>query len=111
MQLVLTDRSDLSAGRVRRHVAIDLPAGGPVRQARLPARRPGLGSMPLHIVRRDIDEGRLAMLSIEDISAAGLSLTMSVIYKRFDPPGPAVRWTIKRLKRCFSPEMADESNR
>ena len=101
VQLVLTDRSDLSAGR---EFGVISPSTW--RLSDLFAKHAfllsglGWGGMPLHTVRQDIDEGRLVILSIEDIPEGGLSLPMSAVYRTSEPPGPAGRWMIERLKRC-----------
>lgn len=112
VQLVLTDRSDLSAGR-----EFGVMSPSTWRLGDLFAKHAfllsglGWGGMPLHIVRQDIDEGRLVILSIEDIPEGGLSLPMSAVYRTSDPPGPAGRWMIERLRRCpnqvFSQEAVD----
>jgi DNA-binding transcriptional LysR family regulator len=60
----------------------------------------GWGGMPMHSVKRDIAEGRLVELSIEDVPAGGLTLPMSAVYPTSAPPGPAGRWFIERLKLC-----------
>ena len=60
----------------------------------------GWGGMPLHAVSKDIAEGRLIELSIEDIPAGGLKLPMAAVYRVDAPPGPAGRWIIDRLKAC-----------
>jgi len=56
--------------------------------------------MPLHAVTKDIAEGRLVELSIQDIPPGGLQLPISAVYRIDAPPGPAGRWMIERLKRC-----------
>ncbi len=60
----------------------------------------GWGGMPLHTVERDISEGRLAELSIEDVTPGSLIMPMSAVYPTSAPPGPAGRWLIERFKRC-----------
>jgi DNA-binding transcriptional LysR family regulator len=60
----------------------------------------GWGGMPLHAVERDIREGRLVELRIEDVTSGGLIMPMSAVYPTSAPPGPAGRWLIERLKRC-----------
>ena len=98
-QIVLTDRSELSAGR-------ELGVMSPTtwRLADLFAKHHfilnglGWGGMPLHAVRKDLDEGRLATLPIEDVPPGGLDLTMSAVWQTKSPPGPAGRWFIERLK-------------
>ena len=103
VQLVLTDRTDLSRGREFGvmspsvwHLA-DLFAKHAFLVSGL-----GWGGMPLNTVAKDIAEGRLVELSVEDVPAGGLSLPMYAIYRAADPPGPAGRWTIERLKQCSS---------
>jgi DNA-binding transcriptional LysR family regulator len=101
VQLVLTDRSDLSAGR-----EFGVMSSSTWRLADLFAKHAfllnglGWGGMPLHTVQRDIAEGRLVELAVEDVPAGGLGLPMSAVYRVADPPGPAARWMIERLKRC-----------
>jgi len=60
----------------------------------------GWGGMPLHAVKRDLAEGRLVALPIEDMTPAGMILPMSAVYLTAQPPGPAGRWLIERLKQC-----------
>ncbi len=103
VQLVLTDRSELSAGRefgvlspLTWHLA-DLFT----KHAFL-VRGLGWGGMPLHTVSNDIAEGRLVELSMDDIPPGGLRLPMSVIYRQSAPPGPAGRWMIEKLKQCVN---------
>jgi DNA-binding transcriptional LysR family regulator len=101
VQLVLTDRSDLSTGR-----EFGVMSPSTWRLADLFAKHAflvsglGWGGMPLHAVAKDIAEGRLIELSIEDIPPGGLKLPMSAVYRVDAPPGPAGRWMIDRLKQC-----------
>jgi DNA-binding transcriptional LysR family regulator len=98
-QIVLTDRSDLSAGR-------ELGVMSPTtwRLADLFAKHNfilnglGWGGMPLHAVRKDLEEGRLVTLTIEDVPPGGLPLPMSAVWQTRSPPGPAGRWFIERVK-------------
>jgi DNA-binding transcriptional LysR family regulator len=98
-QLVLTDRSELSTGR---EFGVMSPATW--RLADLFAKHHfilnglGWGGMPLHAVSKDIDEGRLVALPIEDVPPGGLDLAMSAVWQTKSPPGPAGRWFIERLK-------------
>lgn len=107
VQLVLTDRSDLSAGR-----ELGVMSSSTWRLADLFAKHAfllnglGWGGMPLHTVRRDIAEGRLAQLSIEDVPPEGLNLPMFAVYPTSAPPGPAGRWFVERLKSCPSKPTA-----
>ena len=101
VQLVLTDRSELSAGR---EFGVFSPSTW--RLADLFAKHAflvsglGWGGMPLHTVEKDIAEGRLVKLTIEDVPNAGLKWPMLAVYKVDTPPGPAGRWLIERLKQC-----------
>jgi DNA-binding transcriptional LysR family regulator len=99
-QIVLTDKSELSAGR---EFGVMSPATW--RLADLFAKHHfllnglGWGGMPLHAVRKDLENGRLAVLPIEDVPPDGLVLPMSVVWQTKSPPGPAGRWFIDRLKQ------------
>ncbi|MCX2721071.1 LysR family transcriptional regulator [Roseibium salinum] len=110
VQLVLTDRSDLSAGR-------DFGVMSPStwRLGDLFAKHAfllsglGWGGMPLHTVADDIAEGRLVELPIQDMPPGGLQLTISAVYPLAAPPGPAGRWLIERLKQCSNDTTAQEA--
>jgi DNA-binding transcriptional LysR family regulator len=101
VQLVLTDRSELTAGR-------EFGVMSPLtwRLSDLFAKQAfllkglGWGGMPLHAVKQDLLEGRLVKLVIEDFSEESLILPMSAVYLTAKPPGPAGRWLIQRLKQC-----------
>lgn len=101
VQLVLTDRSDLSKGR-------DFGVFSPKtwKLADLFAKRAflinglGWGGMPLHTVQADLDSGRLVRLRIEEEPAGGVSMLMSAVYRVDAPPGPAGRWLIERIMTC-----------
>ena len=103
IQLVLTDRSELSAGR---EVGVMSPSTW--RLADLFAKHAflvnglGWGGMPLHTVAQDIANGKLVVLQIEDVPPGGLILPMFAVYPTATPPGPAGRWLIERLKLCPS---------
>ena len=99
VQLVLTDRSDLSAGR-----EFGVMSPSTWRLADLFAKHAflcnglGWGSMPLHTVVDDFAAGRLVKLLIEDVPPEGLMLPMFAVYRTASPPGPAGRWLIEQLK-------------
>ena len=103
VQLVLTDRSTLSAGK-------DVGVFSPLtwRLADLFAKHAfllnglGFGGMPLHAVQADIEAGRLVELQIEDLPPGGMSLPMYAVYPTATPPGPAGRWLIDSVKHCPS---------
>jgi DNA-binding transcriptional LysR family regulator len=107
VQLVLTDRSDLTAGR-------EFGVMSPLtwRLSDLFAKHAfllkglGWGGMPEHAVERDLREGRLVKLSIEDLPDESLILPMSAAYLTAKPPGPAGRWLIERLRQCANQRPA-----
>jgi DNA-binding transcriptional LysR family regulator len=104
VQLVVTDRTELSKGR-----EFGVMSPSTWRLADLFAKRAfllnglGWGGMPRHAVEEDIAGGRLVALSIEDTPAEMLVLPMSAVYPASAPPGPAGRWLIERLKQCPGP--------
>jgi DNA-binding transcriptional LysR family regulator len=106
-QLVLTDRSNLTAGR---EFGVISPLNW--RLADLFAKHAfllsglGWGGMPTHVVEHDIAEGRLVRLQIEDVPESAMILPMSAIYLPATPPGPAGRWLIERLNQCPSKRRA-----
>jgi DNA-binding transcriptional LysR family regulator len=112
VQLVLTDRSNLSEGRT---VGVMSPSNWHL--ADLFAKHAflvsglGFGGMPAHAVAKDIAEGRLVELSIEEAPRGGLPLPMFAIYREGEPPGPAGRWMIERLKDCSKGVAAKERSR
>jgi DNA-binding transcriptional LysR family regulator len=100
IQLVLTDRSDLSTGREFGVMSTttwriaDLGAKHAFLRAGL-----GWGSMPLNVVEADIAAGALVALSFEDgPPSGGFVMPLSAVYPTAGPPGPAGRWLIDRLK-------------
>jgi DNA-binding transcriptional LysR family regulator len=100
VQLVLTDRSDLSAGRefgvmsAKTWRIADLGAKHAFLRAGL-----GWGSMPLNVVEADIATGALVALRFEDgPGPGGFVMPLSAVYPSDSPPGPAGRWLIDRLK-------------
>jgi DNA-binding transcriptional LysR family regulator len=101
VQLVLTDRSELSAGR---EFGVMSPTTW--RFADLGAKHAfllnglGWGSMPFLAVKEDLASGRLRELSIEDAPQGGLVMPMSAVYPIGTLPGPAGRWLMEQLKRC-----------
>jgi DNA-binding transcriptional LysR family regulator len=103
VQLVLTDRSQLTAGR---EFGVMSPftwrLGDLFAKHAFLLKGLGWGAMPLHAVAQDLGEGRLAKLSIEDLPDEGLVLAMSAAYLTAQPPGPAGRWLIQRLRQCSS---------
>jgi DNA-binding transcriptional LysR family regulator len=99
VQLVLTDRTELSAGREfgvfspRNWRLADLGAKHAFLLAGL-----GWGGMPLAMVERDLREGTLRRILLEDMPEGGEVMPMSATFKADAPPGPAGRWFVGELK-------------
>ncbi len=95
VQLVLTDRSNLMAGR-----DYGVFSKSPWRLADLSTKYAflkdgvGWGSMPRHMVDSDLAAGSLVLLDARE----DFTLTMSSCYQASAPPGPAGRWFIDHLK-------------
>jgi DNA-binding transcriptional LysR family regulator len=101
VQLVLTDRSDLTVGREFGVMSpLTWRLGDLFAKHAFLLKGLGWGGMPLHAVKQDLLEGRLVKLSIEDLPEDSLILPMSAVYLTAKPPGPAGRWLIERLKQC-----------
>ena len=101
VQLVLTDRSELTVGREFGVMSpLTWRLGDLFAKHAFLLKGLGWGGMPLHAVKQDLLEGRLVKLSIEDLAEESLILPMSAVYLTSKPPGPAGRWLIERLKRC-----------
>jgi DNA-binding transcriptional LysR family regulator len=96
IQLVLTDRSQLTEGRDFGVVAVntwrlaDLGAKHALLLAGV-----GWGAMPEPAVRGDIDAGRLVALDLPDWRT--VTYELSAIYRTDTPPGPAAKWLIERF--------------
>ena len=96
IQLVLTDRSALTAGRdfgvvsVKSWRLADLGAKHALLLAGL-----GWGNMPKPMVNDDLKRGRLVVLEIE--TSEGLAYPFHTVYRSDAPPGPAASWLMERL--------------
>jgi len=98
VQLVLTDRSALTAGRdygvlsARTWRLADLSAKQSMLLAGL-----GWGNMPFHMVEDDIERGRLKIIRPADFDPRVARLVMGCAYLTGDRLGPGARWLIERL--------------
>lgn len=98
LQLVLSDRSSLTHGR-------EFSVLSPLtwRLADLSAKHAllkegiGWGNMPTHIVREDIQQGRLVELHLPE--KPGADYTLRATWRRDARPGPATRWLIEALRK------------
>ena len=99
VQLVLTDRTELSKGQEfgvfspNTWRLADLGAKHAFLRAGL-----GWGAMPAAMIERDLKEGTLVEIALEDAPPDGVFLTMSAAYRTDSPPGPAGRWFIDQMK-------------
>lgn len=99
LQLVLTDRSQLTADRdfgvlaVKSWRLADLGAKHALLLAGL-----GWGNMPEPMVREDIRRERLVVLNIE--TPSGLLYPFHSVHRSDAPPGPAASWLMTRLARA-----------
>ena len=100
VQLVLTDRTTLSAGRNFGVISplvwrlADLGAKHAFLKSGL-----GWGHMPHHMVKADLDAGSLVSFRIEGISARDRQMSMKVVHRKDTPPGPAARAFIAELRK------------
>ena len=96
VQLVLSDRSALTAGQDfgvlsdRTWRIGDLGAKHALLLAGV-----GWGSMPAAMVQADLEAGRLVALDLPDW--AGVTAAMHLVYVSVAPPGPAGRWLMRRF--------------
>jgi DNA-binding transcriptional LysR family regulator len=99
VQLVLTDRSTLTAGRnfgvmsAQTWRLADLGAKHAFLRAGL-----GWGYMPLHMVEEDLRTGKLVRIEVEMHTGLGAGFSMHAIHIKDHPPGPAGRWFVNQLK-------------
>lgn len=105
VQLVLTDRSDLSAGQ-----DYGVKSALTWRLADLSTKHAflrngvGWGNMPQHMVSSDLADGTLVALDVEDMLLEGVTLMMAAFHRASEPPGPAGRWLIDDLKARYGQE-------
>jgi DNA-binding transcriptional LysR family regulator len=101
IQLVLTDRSQLTADRdfgvlaVKSWRLADLGAKHALLLAGM-----GWGNMPKPMVNEDLKRGRLVALKIE--TPGDLAYPFHTVYRSDTPPGPAAYWLMERLAMTTS---------
>jgi DNA-binding transcriptional LysR family regulator len=106
VQLVLTDRSALTAGRdygvlsARTWRLADLSAKQSMLLAGL-----GWGNMPFHMVEDDIERGRLKVIRPADFDPRVARLVMGCAYLTADRLGPGARWLVERLRAGPGPHL------
>jgi DNA-binding transcriptional LysR family regulator len=101
LQLVLTDRSPLTAGRdfsvfsARTWRLADLSAKHALLKEGI-----GWGSMPRHAVRDDLASGALVELALPE--QPGKDYALVALWRRDTPPGPAATWLLDALPGLFA---------
>jgi len=99
VQLVLTDRSTLSAGSSYGVFSpliwrlADLGAKHAFLRAGF-----GWGHMPVAMIQPDLDAGQLVRIALEMHQPETPGIAMFAVYRKDAPPGPAGRWFIDRLR-------------
>lgn len=103
VQLVLADRSSLTAGRHFGVVSSKTWRLGDMgaKQAFLRAGL-GWGYMPLPMIEEDLASGRLVTLSLQMQPDIGPGFSMHAVHLMDYPPGPAGRWFVNRLRMYAS---------
>lgn len=104
MQLVLTDRSQLSAQRPSASSPLTWHLADLSTKHALLVSGLGWGEMPLHTVDKDLAEGHLVEFAGQGLPLGGAQLQMWAIYRS---AGPADRWMIDRLKQCARTRRID----
>lgn len=98
LQLVLTDRTTLSAGFSGSVIGAQIWRFAD-QGNRLEFLLGGFGwcHMPLHLVERHIAAGRLKRLDVAEHRGLGFRFPVHVVHLRGRPPGPAGRWLVDDL--------------
>jgi DNA-binding transcriptional LysR family regulator len=71
----------------------------------------GFGGMPLHAIEADLASGALVEITPEGAPTGGRVVEMWAVYRTDNPPGPAGRWFIDRLKQAPAPPLKRELSR
>jgi DNA-binding transcriptional LysR family regulator len=101
VQIVLSDRSDLTRGRdfgvLSRRVwrVSDLGA-----RHQLIRKGLGWGNLPYHMAAADIAAGKLKLLRLEAVRYPGEIVPLTAVHRADLVPGPAATWMIDRLRRA-----------
>ncbi len=100
VQLVLTDRTQLTAGFTGNILSLRIWRFADL-ASRLDYLLAGFGwcYMPLHLVASHIEAGRLKRLDIKEHRGRNFAFALHVVHERGRPPGRAGRWLIDDLRR------------
>jgi DNA-binding transcriptional LysR family regulator len=69
----------------------------------------GFGVLPMHVIEADLTSGALVEITAESSPPEGYVIAMSAIYRTDNPPGPAGRWFIDRLKQQDARWLQEEA--
>jgi len=107
VQLVLTDRTPLSAGFSGNVVSLQIWRFAD-QGSRLEYLLGGFGwcHMPRHLVAHHVADGRLVALDIAEQRGNPFSFPLHVVHLRSRPPGRAGRWLIDDLSQRLLSDMA-----
>ena len=113
VQIILADRSVLSKDyeigiySERRWRVLDLTAKHALLRAGL-----GWGGMPMHVVADDLAKKRLVRIHIEEAGSPTYEAALFAMHRTAEPPGPAARWLIERLRAaCGDVEKSEKERR
>ncbi|MGU3492535.1 LysR family transcriptional regulator [Xanthobacteraceae bacterium A53D] len=107
VQLVLTDRSQLTEG-----VDFAVVSNRTWRLADVGSKHMllregiGWGNLPVHMVREDLEAGRLVRLDLPDMRGGAYQL--QAISRSDTPPGPAGKWLIRRFQEQACTEAREQ---
>ena len=97
IQLVLTDRSQLTEGQDRGVIGTQTWRLADLGSKHMLLKEGiGWGYMPEPMVREDVEEGRLVHLDMPELNSG--SVRLYAIYLTDTPPGPAGSWLIARFE-------------
>jgi DNA-binding transcriptional LysR family regulator len=101
VQIILADRSvfskdyEIGIYSERRWRVLDLAAKHALLRAGL-----GWGGMPMHVVADDLAKKRLVRIHIEEAGSPDYEAALFAMHRTAEPPGPAARWLIERLREA-----------
>ena len=101
LQLVLSDRSSLTAGRdfsvfsPRSWRLGDLGAKHALLKEGI-----GWGNMPMHVVEQDLKDGALMALDLPE--SPDISYDLFALWRRDSPPGPSACWLLDEMRERLS---------
>lgn len=102
-QVVVTDRSSLTTGKDHGVFSSRTwRVADPRTKLALVEAGFGYGSLPSHMCKSGLSEGRLALLRMEGRESGRFHLPVSCLWRRDQPPGPAGNWLRNELGRALT---------